>query len=139
MLTTASLWLIGLPVALGLGTIAAVLTFVPNIGPIISAIPAVLLGLMDGPLQAVYIAALYIAIQAVESYLITPLIQRRTVSLPPGLTLAAQVLFGSMFGGIGVALATPMTAAGLVAIKRFYVEDVLGDALDDRSPDGSRE
>ena len=139
VLTTVSLWLIGVPLALGLGTIAALLTFIPNIGPILSAVPAVLLGLMEGPLQAAYIAALYVAIQTVESYLITPLIQRRTISLPPGLTLSAQVLFGSLFGGIGVALATPITAAGLVAIKRFYVEDVLGDVLEDQSSNPDRE
>jgi predicted PurR-regulated permease PerM len=130
-LTTVGLWLMDVPLALILGIIAAVLTFVPNIGPLLSAIPAVLLGLLDGPRQAMYVALLYVGIQTVESYVITPLIQRETVSLPPGLTLASQVLMGILFGVLGVALATPLTAAGLVATKRFYVEDTLGDSFFD--------
>lgn len=129
VMTTVGLWLMDVPLALILGIIAALLTFIPNIGPLLSAVPAVLLGLIDGPMQALSIAGLYIAIQTVESYLITPLIQRRTVKLPPGLTLGAQVLLGVLFGGIGLALATPMTAVGLVITKRLYVEDVLGDQI----------
>lgn len=136
ILTTIGLWLMDVPLALILGIIAALLTFIPNIGPLLSAVPAVLLGLMDGPMQAVYIAGLYVAIQTVESYLITPLIQRRTVKLPPGLTLGAQVLLGVLFGGVGVAIATPMTAVGLVITKRLYVEDSLGDQLHDKDEKG---
>jgi predicted PurR-regulated permease PerM len=123
VLTTVGLWIMGIPLALALGIIAAIFTFIPNIGPLLSAIPAVLLGLIDSPQQALYIAALYVGIQTVESYMITPLIQRKTVSLPPALTLSAQVLLGVIFGGLGVALATPMTAAALVLSRMLYVDD----------------
>jgi predicted PurR-regulated permease PerM len=129
VLTTLGLWLMDVPLALILGTIAAIFTFVPNIGPVLSAIPAVLLGLIESPSQALYIGLLYIGIQTIESYVITPLIQRKTISLPPGLTLATQVLMGVLFGAMGVALATPLTAVALVATKRLYVEDTLGDHL----------
>lgn len=127
VLTILGLWLMDVPLAFILGLIAALLTFIPNIGPIISAVPAILLGLTESPTHALYIALLYIGIQSVESYLITPLIQRRTIDLPPGMTLATQVVLGVMFGGLGVALATPLTAVALVGTKRFYIEDTLGD------------
>lgn len=131
VLTTVGLWFLEIPLALVLGIIAALLTFIPNIGPLLSAIPAVLLGLMDGPEQALWIALLYLGIQTVESYLITPVIQRKTIDMPPGLTLATQVLLGVIFSGLGVALATPLTAVALVMTKRLYVEDTLGDQLPD--------
>jgi predicted PurR-regulated permease PerM len=128
VLTTVGLWIMGIPLALALGIIAAIFTFIPNIGPVLSAIPAVLLGLIDSPQQALYIAALYVGIQTVESFMITPLIQRKTVSLPPALTLSAQVLLGVIFGGLGVALATPMAAAALVLTRMLYVDDTETDA-----------
>lgn len=130
VLTTFGLWLLDVPLALILGIIAALLTFIPNIGPLVSAVPAILLGLIDGPKQALYIAVLYVAIQTVESYLVTPVIQRKTISMPPGLTLGVQVLLGVLFSGLGVALATPITAVALVVTKRFYIEDTLGDHLE---------
>ena len=125
VLTTIGLWIMGIPLALALGVIAALFTFIPNIGPILSAIPAILLGLMESPQQALYIGALYVGIQTVESYMITPLIQKKTVSLPPALTLSAQVFLGVIFGGLGVALATPMAAAALVMTRMLYVNDTL--------------
>jgi predicted PurR-regulated permease PerM len=97
----------------------------PNIGPIISAIPAVLLGWMISPEKALHVVALYVGIQAVESYVLTPLIQRKTIELPPALTLSSQVLLGTVFGLLGVALATPLMAAGIVVTKLLYVEDRL--------------
>lgn len=127
--TTVGLWIMDIPLAFILGLIAALLTFIPNIGPILSAIPAILLGLMENATLALHIALLYIGIQLIESYVITPLIQRKTVSLPPGLTLGAQVLMGVLFGMLGVALATPLTAAALVLTKRLYLEDTLKDSL----------
>lgn len=127
--TTIGLWALDVPLALILGVIAAVLTFIPNIGPVLSAVPAVLMGLVSGPSTALWIILLYLVVQIVESYLITPLIQRRTVHLPPVLIISAQVLLGVLFGALGVALATPFTAVAIVAVKRFYVEDGLGDPV----------
>ena len=125
VMTTIGLWMLGVPVALALGVLAAVLTFVPNFGPILSAIPAVLLALVESPMNALYVIILYVVIQGIESYLITPLIQQRTVSLPPGLTISAQIGMGILFGVPGVVLATPLTAMTLVLVRRLYVEDTL--------------
>jgi predicted PurR-regulated permease PerM len=133
--TTLGLWLLDVPLALTLGLIAALLTFIPNIGPILSAIPAVMLALMQSPTLALYVALLYLGIQTVESYLLTPLLQKRAVSLPPALTISAQVLLGVLLGGLGLALATPLTAASLVLVKMLYV----GEAPDDQSTGGRRE
>lgn len=126
-LTWVGLSLLDIPLSLVLTLLAAVLTFVPNFGPVISAVPAVLLGLMHSPTKAAEVAALYLAVQTVESYVLTPLVQRRTTSLPPALTLLAQTVMGTLAGGLGVVVATPLTAAALVIVKHLYVEDVLGD------------
>ncbi len=137
--TWLGLWLLGVPLALTLGILAALLTFIPNIGPILSVIPTALLALLDSPTRALYVLLLYFVIQVVESYLLTPLVQKRTVSLPPALTIAAQVLLGILLGGLGVILATPLTAAALVMVKLLYVEDALGDDLEKPGEDTVRE
>jgi predicted PurR-regulated permease PerM len=123
--TYLGLWALGMPLALSLALIAALLTFIPNFGPIIAAAPAVLLALSDGLTQAALVVLLYVSIQAVESYLLTPLIQQRTISLPPALTLAMQLVAAVLLGLSGLALATPLTAAGLVLVRELYVKDML--------------
>ena len=127
ILTSLGLWLLGVPLALTLGLIAALFTFVPNFGPIAALVPAALLGLMISPAMMLYVILLYIGVQLVESYMITPQIHKRTVKLPPVLTISSQVLFGILFGLPGLFFATPLTAVILVLVKMVYVNDVLGD------------
>ena len=124
-LTTIGLWLLGIPLPVALGVIAAMLTFIPNFGPVLSAIPALLLAFVASPMSAVYVGLLYLVIQTVESYLITPLIQQRTVSLPPALTVLAQVGMGVLFGVPGIVLAAPMAAMAMVLVTKLYIEDRL--------------
>lgn len=131
--TTAGLWLLGVPLALTLGLVAGLLNFIPNLGPLLSAMPALLIALPQGLTQVLYVALLYSAIQLVESYLLTPFIQRRAVALPPVLILTAQVLLGVLLGGLGLILATPLTAALVVVVQKLYVRDVLRDP--DEGPD----
>jgi len=126
-LTALGLWLLGMPLALSLGLLAGLLNFVPNFGPWIAAIPAVLVAFLQSPQQALYVALLYLALQSVDAYLLTPLVDRRSVELPPVLTITAQVLLGLVFGFIGILLASPLTAAAMILVKMLYVEDVLGD------------
>jgi predicted PurR-regulated permease PerM len=126
VITGVGLWIIGVPLAFLLGLLAALLSFIPNIGPILSAIPAVLLALAQGPREALWVVALYVGVQVVESYLLDPIIDRKTVHLPPALTILAQLVF-VLFAGIpGLALATPLTAALVVLVTMLYVQDVLG-------------
>lgn len=125
ILTTAGLWLLDVPLALTFGVLSAIFTFVPNVGPPLAILPAILLALTASPTRALYVLLLYLLIQTVESYLLTPVLQQRVVSLPPALTISAQILMAVLLGGLGLALATPLTAIALVLVKMLYVEDVL--------------
>ncbi len=129
VLTTIGLWALGVELALVLGLLAGLLAFIPNIGPVIGAIPAIMIGLLDSPQQALWIIALYIVVQTVESYVFYPLIQKKMVSLPPALILAAQFLMAVTLGTLALAMATPLAAAALVMVKMLYVEDVLGKSI----------
>lgn len=127
VLTTIGLWIIGIDLALVLGIIAGLLSFIPNFGPIISIIPALLIALVGGVNQVLYVIGLYAAVQTLESYILTPMLQQHLVDMPPALTVSVQVLFGLLAGVLGVIMATPLTAAAMVMTKMWYVEDILGD------------
>jgi predicted PurR-regulated permease PerM len=126
-LATAGLWLLGIPLALVLGLITAVLELVPYFGAILSFVPAVLLAFVMGPIHALYVTLLYVGLHIVEGYILVPWIQHRAVSLPPALIIAAQVLLGLLLGAFGLVLAVPLTAVALVVVRRVYVEDILRD------------
>lgn len=127
-LTAMALAIFGIPLALTLGLIAALLSFVPYLGPVASAVPAVLVGLGESPITAVYVIIIFMVVQFLESYLITPLIQRRAVSIPPALLLTVQILMGVLAGALGIFLATPLAVVVIVLIQILYVRDVLGDS-----------
>ncbi len=120
VITTLGMWLLGVPQAVLLGLIASAGTFVPNIGPVLAAIPAMLLALSQGPALALYVAAFYLAVEILESYILTPLIERKTVYLPPALTVIMQILLGLWFGFVGVAVAAPLVVVGMVSIGALY-------------------
>jgi predicted PurR-regulated permease PerM len=134
VLTTLGLWTLGIPLAPLLGMLAALLTFIPNIGPVSAAVPAVLLGLESGLTGALSVVGLYLAVQTVESYFITPYVQKRSVDLPPALTIMAQVAMGTLFGIIGLALATPLAAMGMMLVNRLYVDDYLENEKPEEAP-----
>ena len=125
LLTGLGLWAIGMPAALTLGIAAGILDFVPFVGPIIAAIPAVLLALATSPTMALWVILLYLVIQQIEGNIITPLIQKRAVELPPALLLFSLVALGLLFGALGVILAEPLTVVLYVLVKRLYVVDAL--------------
>lgn len=121
--TYVALRLLGVPVAFLLAAIAALLTFVPNFGPIVAAVPAVLLALMQGPTTALWVVALYVTIQFVEGNVLDPILTKKVMAVPPALTFGAQILLGVLAGAVGLAVATPLTAGALVIVRRLYVED----------------
>ena len=82
-----------------------------------------------GSRQALYVALLYLVLQSVDGYLLTPLVDRKSVELPPVLMITAQVVLGLAFGFIGILLASPLTAVALILIKMLYIEDLLGDRM----------
>lgn len=122
--TALGVWLAGTPLALSLGVIAGVLSFVPNIGPILSVLPAIAVSLPQGLTQVAIVCGIYAGVQALESFVITPQIQQRTVLVPPVLLLLAQAVMGILTGVLGVLLATPLLACLMLIIKRTYVEAI---------------
>ncbi len=135
IVTTIGLMLLNVPLALVFGVITTLLTFVPYIGPIVSAILPALVALTVSPTLALYVLLLYLVVQNLEGYLLTPLILQGVVSVPPALTIIAEVLGGILFGVLGIILATPFVAVLVVLVKMLYIEDVLGDKAVDVVPE----
>jgi predicted PurR-regulated permease PerM len=129
VLTTIALQLINMPLALVLGVIAGLFTFVPYIGPIMSAVPAVLVALLESPVMALYVIVIYFVVQFIEGNFITPLLMERAVSLPPAVLLLAQFSMGIFYGLFGVLLATPLTIVLIIMIQMLYVQDVNRDRV----------
>lgn len=129
VLTAVGLALIDLPLALALGAIAGLFSFVPFVGPIVSAVPAVLIALVEGPGLAAIVVLIYAGVQFLEGHFLTPLIQQRTVSLPPALLLAAQLVAGGLFGLVGLLLATPLAVVAVVLVQVLYVQDLVGEDI----------
>ena len=119
------MYALGVPLAPTLALIAGLLNFVPYIGALAGAVPAVLVALAQSPTLALWVVLLFTAVQTLEGNLIAPLIQERTVSLPPALTILSQAILGTMFGLLGLILATPVMAASLTAVRMIYVESFL--------------
>ncbi len=124
-LVTIGLWILDVPLAGTLGMIAALMTFIPNVGPILSVIPAALLALAISPGRGLLTIALFILVHFLEGNIITPLLQRRIVRLPPALTLTAQLLLAVTAGPLGLALAAPLTAAALGIFQILFPADTI--------------
>jgi predicted PurR-regulated permease PerM len=138
LLTWIGLSILGVPLALTLGLIAGLLSFIPNFGPILSALPAILLAFIESPTTALYVAGLYVAVQLIESNVVTPLIERETVELPPALTIVFQLALAVLVGGLGLVLATPLLAVIVVLVQMVYIQDLLGDRDTDVNKKASR-
>ena len=126
-LTAIGLWILDVPLPVSLGLVAALLTFIPNLGPIIAVVPQALLALQVGTSTVLFVILLNIGLQTIESYFVTPIVQRYTVTLPPVLTIVSQLLMGVLIGIIGVMMAAPLATATLVLLQMLYVQDYLGD------------
>lgn len=127
VLTGLGLWFLGVPAALPLAVIAGLLEFIPLIGPVLAAIPAVLIAFSQSPADALWTALLYLVIQQLEGNIILPIAQKRVVALPPVVTLGAIVAGGLLFGFLGIFLATPLAVVLMVIINLLYIEDTLGE------------
>lgn len=123
VMTTIGLYLIGIPLALSLGLIAAITEFVPFFGPIAFAVFAILFAFTQGPADALYVGLLCFGIQQFEGNVLQPLIQRWAVALPPALAVLSIVIFALLFGVIGAILATPMMAVVVILVERLYEGD----------------
>jgi predicted PurR-regulated permease PerM len=122
-LTYIGLLILGVPIAFVLALFAGLAGFLPYLGPIIGAIPMVLVAGGQSLDLALWVVGLYVIIQFLESYLLTPLIQARAVSLPPAVVILNQLVLGAVFGLLGLALATPLAAASTVPLRYIFGMD----------------
>jgi predicted PurR-regulated permease PerM len=115
------------PLALIIGVVTAFTTLIPIVGATIGLIPALAISLTVSPKTALWVTIFYIIIQNIEGNFLTPVIHRKSISLPPVLILIVQLILLKLIGVFGVILAIPLTATGIVFIKNLYIEDVLND------------
>ncbi|MBA2745517.1 MAG: AI-2E family transporter [Flavisolibacter sp.] len=122
ILTAIGLIIMGMPMWLVLALSAGLLNFIPNLGPLIAMIPAVMIGFLQGPATALIVAGLYILVQMLESSLITPQIQKKMIKVPPALIIIAQLFMGVLTGGWGLLLATPLMVIIIVVVQELYIK-----------------
>ncbi len=130
-----ALSIIGVPSSIVLGIIAALLEFVPLIGPVIATVPAMLEALTQGVTSVIWVGVAFLVIQQVESNLLVPYIQKRAVELPPVVALFATVIFGILFGAVGLIFAVPLIVVVMIAVKEIYVKDILGGGEPEHAPE----
>lgn len=130
LVTTVVLLAFRVKAAISLGILAGLLEFVPTIGPLLSAVPAVAMAFIDSPQKALYVGIAYFGIQFLENHILIPILMKEGVDLPPALTVMAQALMAIIFGFLGLLVAVPMLAAVVVAVKLLYIRDVVGDDVE---------
>ncbi len=130
ILTAIGLKIIGIPLPYALALIAALLCFIPNIGPYLGLVPAVLIAFLEGPEKALFVIILYTIVQLVETYMITPFVEKKMISLLPALTILWMILIGLLTGVLGLILATPILVVLIVIIQELYVKDYLEKNLE---------
>lgn len=135
VMTGLGLWAIGVPYALALGVLAGLLEFIPYLGPILSAVPALLLAITAGPTVALWTLGLVVGVQQVENNILQPIVQKSAVDIPPTLLIVALFAMGLIFGVAGLLVATPLLAVLMVIVRRVYVQRI----LEGRSPYGEAE
>jgi predicted PurR-regulated permease PerM len=128
VLSSLAFWWIGLPSPFALGLIAGLADFIPFVGPIIGAMPAVLLAFTQDGATVLWTVLAVLVIQQIEGNVIFPLVERRVVSLPPALALFAIVAGGVLFGTLGMIFGFPLAVVTFVLVKKLYVRETLGEA-----------
>jgi len=124
ILITAGLTIMGIPVAMVLGLITGILELIPNIGSLIAMIPGVLLSLTISTNTAIIVALIYIVSQTIVANIVTPLIQKKIINLPPALTLISQLIMGAVSGALGIIMAVPLLAIAIILIDELYVKKI---------------
>jgi len=130
VLTTAAYWLIGLPSPIGLGVIAGVMDFIPFLGPILGALPAVLIAFSISGETALWTIFAVLIIQQIEGNIIQPIVARSVISIPPALALFAILIGSALFGGFGLIFGFPLAVVAYVLVKKLYIRETLGEDTD---------
>lgn len=124
--TATGLLILGVDMWLILAISAGLLNVIPNFGPIIAMIPAVLVALLTSPTQALLVAGLYLTAQIIESNFITPNVQKKLLNIPPALLIFFQVLMGTLTGGWGIVLAVPSLVIVITVVNNLYLDENTG-------------
>ena len=127
LLSWLGLSILGVQLPLANALLAGLFTFIPNLGPILSCIPPIILALIEAPWKALAVLILYFLIQQAESNILTPLVMKQQVSLLPAITLLSQATFAVFFGFIGLFLALPLTVVAQVWIEEILIKDILSN------------
>jgi predicted PurR-regulated permease PerM len=127
VLTTFAVWIIGVPSPLAIGLIAGIGEFIPYLGPILAAIPAVLVAITKSPETALWTLLVYLVIHQIEGQIVAPLIQRHMVAIPPAVMLLGIVAITYLFGAIAIIFAAPIAVVIFAAVNLIYVRDTLGE------------
>lgn len=135
VLTTFGLLLVHSPSPIVLGLFAGLAEFVPIVGPLIGALPALLTALSVNPHQVFVTAVVFVVIQQLEGNAIQPFIQRRLVAIAPVVGLFVLAGLSLLFGPVGLLLAAPLTVMIVVWVKALYVRDFLGEIVDPTAAD----
>jgi predicted PurR-regulated permease PerM len=125
ILSAIGLWAFQIKFVLAQSLLAGLLNFIPNIGPTLSMVFPLTVAALDAPWKVLAVLILYIVIQNLESYLITPTIMANQVSLLPAMTLAAQLIFARFFGFLGLLLALPLAVIAKTFIQEILIRDIL--------------
>jgi predicted PurR-regulated permease PerM len=120
--STIALLILRVKAAFALGLLAGLFEFIPTVGPILSAVPAVAMGFLDSPEKALLIAIVYIGIQFLENHILIPLLMKGGMDLPPALTVVTQALLALVFGFLGLMVAVPLLATVMVIVQMLYVD-----------------
>jgi predicted PurR-regulated permease PerM len=124
ILITVGLTIIGVPVAMVLGLITGILELIPNIGSLIAMIPGVLLAFTISTNTAILVAIFYIVCQTIVANIVTPLIQKRIINMPPAITLVSQLIMGAVSGALGIILAVPLLVIVIILVDELYVKKI---------------
>jgi predicted PurR-regulated permease PerM len=117
--TGIALSFVGIPGAPAIGLVAGLCEFVPYLGTIVVAIPAIILGFSQSPETGIWTVVVIVAVQQIQGNIVTPLVQSRMAELPPALTIFSLIAAGVLLGPMGVILAVPLTVVGLTLIKQL--------------------
>jgi predicted PurR-regulated permease PerM len=126
LLIGVGLVVLGVPSAFALAILAGALDFIPYLGPVLAAVPGVLVGFSEGPTTALWTLGLFVVVQQIQGHVVQPMVQRRSVDLPPVVLMFSLIAAGTIFGLPGVLLATPMTIVGYILIQNLYIGGLLG-------------
>ena len=127
--TTIVLMTLKVRAAVPLGILAGLLEFVPTLGPVLSALPAIAMGFVDSPQKALAVAIAYVGIQFLENHLLIPILMKQGLNLPPALTIIMQGLMALVFGVLGLLVAVPLLAAIMIAAQILTRDDDVSGAM----------